>query len=106
MVARERQFREELENFRVDANRPQWNTLSLLSLLSAVQWHAAKLMVSRRKKKRKRMRRRRKRTEEDVCMPKLWVDSPARRVLVPVQLLLMMSLHFVSGSLGRCLRVV
>ena len=43
--------------------------------------------------------------EEDVCMPKLWVDSPAQRVLVPVQLLLMMSLHFVSGSLGRCLPV-
>ena len=28
------------------------------------------------------------------------------RVLVPVRLLLMMSLHFVSGSLGRCLPVV
>ena len=41
-----------------------------------------------------------------MCTPKQMVDSPARRLWVPVQLLLMISLHFVSGSLGRCLRVV
>ena len=94
VVARESQF------FRVDANRLPWNTLSLLSrpLCSGTRpssWSAGGRRNGRGGGGAGRGRGGR-----------VHAEAAGGSWSLPVQLLLMMSLHFVSGSLGRCLRVV